>query len=377
MINYFFINNITPDTNLMLSYVLISIFLLTIISLYLNFQAGIQNTFDKILVCFLSYALFHVIYTSIAVNIFSDYTFVDRAAPFGFGYGPLLYFAFMASGGEEKPFASRKRMLLHAIPFLIFVTFYIILLVSPSLRESYLKTYFRGIAFLQPLSMITYAFWCLLYKGVHPEGTFREAKRLIGLVSILLVAIAVFYFILAYNRVVQRHLVRSSLPLLIIYATLLAAVLFAFRYTVKKNFMITPAQPMLSDDEADTLVNAPKYQKSALTQELMDEYELRMEIFLERKLYLNAELTLETLAKELKIPKQHLTQLFSQRLNQNFNRYVNRLRIEYACKLLKDPQQKLKIEEMAFATGFSSKVTFNRCFKAQMGCTPSHYTLNN
>lgn len=360
----------------MLSYVLVTITLLTVISLYLNLKAGLQNIFDKVLVCFLGYALFHVIYTSIAITLFSHYTFVDRAAPFGFGYGPLLYFAFMASGGDEKPFRTKKLMLLHAIPFLLFLTFYIALLALPSFRDSYLKTYFRTIAFSQPLSMITYAFWCLLYKGVYPEGTFREAKRLIGLVSILLVCIAVFYFILGYNRVIQRQFARSHLPLLIIYSTLLAAVAFAFRYTVKRNFVAAPVPSTLTNNEIDTFLESPKYQKSALPKELLDDYERRMGTFLERKLYLDAELTLESLAKELKMPKQHLTQLFSQRLNQNFNRYVNTLRIEYACQLLEDPQQKLTVEEMAFATGFSSKVTFNRCFKAQMGCTPSNYRLN-
>lgn len=357
----------------MLSYVLISIVLLTMISLYLNFQPGLQSIFDKILVCFLGYALFHVLYTSIAVNLFSHYTFVDRAAPFGFGYGPLLYFAFMASGGEEKPFKSKKGMLLHAIPFLIFVLFYITLLVSPSFRESHLKTYFRISSFLQPLSMITYAFWCLLYKGIHPEGTFREAKRLIGLVSVLLVAIAIFYFILAYNRMVQHHFVRSNIPLLIIYSTLLTAVVFAFRYTVKRSFATGDAQSELLGAEVVSPEAGPKYQKSALPKELLDDYEQRIDVLLEKRLYLNAELTLETLAKELKMPKQHLTQLFSQRLEQNFTRYINTLRIDYACKLLKDPNQKLTVEEMAFATGFSSKVTFNRCFKAQVGCTPSNY----
>lgn len=360
----------------MLSYVLVSIVLLTMISLYLNFQAGLHSIFDKILVCFLGYAFFHVVYTSIAVNLFSHYTFVDRAAPFGFGYGPMLYFAFMASGGEEKPFKSKRRMLLHAIPFLIFVTFYITLLASPSFREFHLKTYFRCIAFLQPLSMITYAFWCLLYKGIHPKGTFREAKRLIGLVSILLVAIAVFYFILAYNRVIQRHFVHSNIPLLIIYSTLLTAVVFAFRYTVKRSFMKEDVQPELSGNGAVSSDALSKYQKSALPKELLDDYEQRMDILLERRLYLNPELTLETLAKELRMPKQHLTQLFSQRLHQNFTRYINNLRIDYACKLLKDADQKLTVEEMAFATGFSSKVTFNRCFKTQMGCTPSNYKLN-
>ena len=230
------------------------------------------------------------------------------------------------------------------------------------------------------LSMLTYASISLFYKDrVEQETEFKPAKRLIGLAGILLVIMGIFFFVIVYTGVFQRSLAPSNIPRAIIYTTIFSVVLMVFRYLVLRVVStgslkqdVTP-KDNLNEDNEDS-----RYQKSALSTALLDDYQDRLNGLTERKdIYLNAELSLEILAKELRMPKHHLTQLFNLRIGKNFSQYINSLRIMHACKLLEDVENGLTLEEIAFESGFSSRVTFNRYFKIICGSTPSDYRINN
>lgn len=89
-------------------------------------------------------------------------------------------------------------------------------------------------------------------------------------------------------------------------------------------------------------------------------------------MYRDMNLSLGKLAKKIDAPKHHLTQLLNIRMSTSFNKYINGLRIEYACELLKE-ERKLSMEELAYECGFNSKVSFYRNFKNVTGVTPSEY----
>lgn len=82
------------------------------------------------------------------------------------------------------------------------------------------------------------------------------------------------------------------------------------------------------------------------------------------------ELTLDTLAKELHLSKYYISHIFKERMNIGFNDFINKLRIEHACSLLKESGS---ITDVAFSSGFSSIRTFNRVFLQNMGMTPRDY----
>lgn len=73
----------------------------------------------------------------------------------------------------------------------------------------------------------------------------------------------------------------------------------------------------------------------------------------------------------------HLTQLFNVHLGENFNQYINKFRVNHACELLKNNDEMLSIEQIAFNSGFNSKVSFNRHFKNLLGDTPKEYAGKN
>ena len=52
---------------------------------------------------------------------------------------------------------------------------------------------------------------------------------------------------------------------------------------------------------------------------------------------------------------------------------MNKYRVEYACMMLADADEDIFIEDVAYKSGFNSKVSFNRHFKNIAGCTPKEY----
>mgnify|MGYP002629836244 CR=1 FL=1 len=88
-------------------------------------------------------------------------------------------------------------------------------------------------------------------------------------------------------------------------------------------------------------------------------------------LYLDADLSLQKLASSIKVNPNNLSQVINQVHHKNFNEFINTYRLVEAKKLLKTTS--LKIEGVAFDSGFNSLSTFNAYFKKETGKTPSAY----
>ncbi|MBQ8804297.1 MAG: helix-turn-helix transcriptional regulator [Tyzzerella sp.] len=80
--------------------------------------------------------------------------------------------------------------------------------------------------------------------------------------------------------------------------------------------------------------------------------------------------TLDEMAKELYLSKYYICHMFRERLNVNCKEFVNQLRVEAACDLLK---KDASVTETAYAVGFSSVRTFNRIFSHYMNMSPTDY----
>ena len=89
------------------------------------------------------------------------------------------------------------------------------------------------------------------------------------------------------------------------------------------------------------------------------------------KRYLDPELNISDLAKELNTNRTYISQYLSSVMNTHFYDYINNLRIEHAAILLKDSDE--KIECIATASGYNNTATFRRLFGKIKGCSPSEY----
>jgi len=82
-------------------------------------------------------------------------------------------------------------------------------------------------------------------------------------------------------------------------------------------------------------------------------------------------LSLESTARAMGISRTHLSHIFSQQLRINFRQYINTLRIDRACNLLRDPAY--SVSQVSDLCGFGNPRTFHRAFLAQCHMPPNQY----
>lgn len=95
----------------------------------------------------------------------------------------------------------------------------------------------------------------------------------------------------------------------------------------------------------------------------------------EQRLYLQPDLSVGSLAKQLSVPEHQLRALINKGLGyRNFSQYLLEFRLQHAKTLLTDPNLARKqILAIAMDSGFASLATFNRAFKVEIGITPSDF----
>ncbi|WP_321878371.1 AraC family transcriptional regulator [Paraburkholderia bannensis] len=82
-------------------------------------------------------------------------------------------------------------------------------------------------------------------------------------------------------------------------------------------------------------------------------------------------LRLATLAKASGLSERSLTRHFTQHLGESVGRYINRVRIGHACRMLTDTQAPVSV--IAMRSGFPNAANFNRQFRAFKEMAPLDY----
>ncbi|MEM9779393.1 MAG: helix-turn-helix domain-containing protein [Pseudomonadota bacterium] len=78
-----------------------------------------------------------------------------------------------------------------------------------------------------------------------------------------------------------------------------------------------------------------------------------------RKPYVDPDLTLARLARQLHVPEKSLSRAINKRKGENVSRYINAHRVAHACAML---QKGSSVTEAMLASGFNTKSNFNREF---------------
>jgi AraC-like DNA-binding protein len=98
------------------------------------------------------------------------------------------------------------------------------------------------------------------------------------------------------------------------------------------------------------------------------------ELFENKEIYMNNDLSLSTTASKLKTNTSYLSGLINQDYECNFNQFVNKYRIEKACEYLSNKDKDIySVEGIAKIVGFKSKSVFNQAFKEITGVNPSTF----
>lgn len=90
--------------------------------------------------------------------------------------------------------------------------------------------------------------------------------------------------------------------------------------------------------------------------------------------HLEPELTLRALARRLGVGERDLSHVLNHHLGQHFFDFINAARIAHAMQLIREDGARLKtLIDIAYASGFNSKSSFNTAFKKHAGQTPSAF----
>lgn len=96
-------------------------------------------------------------------------------------------------------------------------------------------------------------------------------------------------------------------------------------------------------------------------------------LVIEQQLFLQPRFGRDELLRMTGIHKNDLSSILQRYANAtNLNDYINRLRVEYAIKLMKG-NKNYSIEAIAGESGFNSRSTFYRAFYKEFGMTPAQY----
>ncbi|TGL56548.1 AraC family transcriptional regulator [Leptospira ognonensis] len=129
-------------------------------------------------------------------------------------------------------------------------------------------------------------------------------------------------------------------------------------------------------DTSEIVSDDPKYQKSFLKEDKLQELGIKLEqILRNEELILDSELNLRKLADLLGVSVHLTSQVMNRYFNQGFIEIIRTRRIEIAKRLLSSSD--LPILRIGYEVGFNSKNAFIRAFKEIESIPPSEYRRLN
>ncbi len=325
---------------------------------------------------------------------FFDNQFSIGLIPLTFGPFLYLYTKYLMF----RRFFFRSKDFLHFFPFLILTALYfmffkeVLVFDGPLILEKDGFVLIRVIyasAFVSSIYFYTFKTLKILKKHRNQlKDRFsyfsenNELNWLYALTSVYALTYIIYIVLGAYNTYIKEQYFDVSY-ISDVFLTIFAFVVSYFGIKQPYLFKVIPETKQdLSEIKEENLEedkeeNKEKYKNSNLSDEQKEEYTTHIYAFMKaEKPYLNAELTVQDLAKQLNISRHHLTEILNNDIGKNFFTFINEYRVEEVKRRLLDPKfEHLTIVAIAFESGFNSKSTFNSIFKQNTEMTPSQWKL--
>ena len=297
--------------------------------------------------------------------------------PLMFLFGPFLLFYVKSMIVENFKF--KKKYLLHIIPFLavsIHRSFTEPVSVTIA-EESTINSGFNYIYYrLKLISIIIYWFVTIVIilkhkKNISNHFSYKSSRLTLSWTWVIaLVYISLFLFPILYATYLKDILHFKNIDTQLFHFNL---TLFSFLI-----ILFGLRQPIIFENRNTSNPNyrkKGKYTRSGLGNKELLEIESKIEIYLkEKKPYLNPEFNLQAMSAELNISRQNLSHVLNEKMNKNFYRLINELRVlEVKKRFEANESNNLTVIGIALESGFNSKASFNRVFKEITGVTPSEY----
>lgn len=215
----------------------------------------------------------------------------------------------------------------------------------------------KSLFFLAAVKMKVYLF--MLIKDIASIWKIRENTNIMAITFIYaMVTIAASFMTLTGYILVSMNLLTAG--------TALMGMIIIVTYIVGQRY---PQFIQILRAE----VEKKQYQRSLLETVDTDRIQAElMRLINEKKIFLDDEMTLPLLAEELEISPHQLSQFLNERLNMNFNSFINKHRVEEAKRLLLEEPER-SILSVSYEVGFNSKSSFYEAFSRFSHCTPQQY----
>lgn len=254
--------------------------------------------------------------------------------------GPCLWFYGITLLEKDKPFP--KRSYLHLIPFALFI---LLIPVIPSDGDFAVFWNYGLVVFHLAVYLILSWAYLLRHRLSSSQKVFHWYRNILTGISL----VWLFYL----GNLLDFNLYYITGPLF--YTFLIYA--FSYLFLNRHNF------------------DLDKYGSSNLDRKASKELHDQVKaLFLEKRLYLDPDISLKKVAEKLSISPRAISQVINQNEQKNFYEFVNQYRIENAMDILTDiGSRSEKIATIAYEVGFGTVTAFNVAFKKKTGETPSEY----
>lgn len=117
-----------------------------------------------------------------------------------------------------------------------------------------------------------------------------------------------------------------------------------------------------------------KYSTTPIQTETKNQFLISIQKVLEEdKIYSDPLISLDKMAKALRIPKHQLSRIINENYGFNFNDLINQYRINEVKQIFCNTKNGDSIIDIAYTVGYNSKSTFNTAFKKFANMTPSEF----
>lgn len=289
--------------------------------------------------------------------------------PLLFAVGPLAYFYLVMISSAD--FYLRFKHVRHFVPAFVTVIILIPEWVLPIdiKRELVLDfldnknfRWLKGLALAGNFSIFVYI--VAIFKEIIPLYPLKggESKYLSGLAMLWLIALGFgFYSILSMNF---SYMVHTNIMIVVSVAYL---------------YLISEHNPRFLSQLSSSMrarKYSGKYEKSLLKNLDLEGLDYNLQSLLEEEgMFLKEDLSLQSVAERLGLSSHQLSQYLNEHKQMNFNAFINRYRVEAACKMLLEEKEKTVLN-IALDVGFNSLSTFNEAFRKVMGVAPTLYRKN-
>ena len=334
------------------------------------------NVFLSILLLAMSFSILHIMY---AGTIFSHFSIAvyPLGDPTFFLIAPLLWFYVNELRGHKVILSFR--LILHFIPFIaiIFSSLLVKDLSPAHPLVNYLDAHQRSLSilfwFLLVIQFSGYLYFVhkkwLVYQQVMEQEVSNTEYVNIAWVRFFMSVFLLINFFFLFTLFAQIHL-GNLFWLSKTISVIFSLSIFALGY---KGIL---QKEIFHIDREVNLLNTPGPSPGILVRQPDEELINRLLRYMEdRKPYLDPELTLSSLAKDLTLSRSLLSQLINEGMGDNFYNFINKYRVEQVKLFMVDPSMKnFSLLGIALEAGFKSKSTFNLIFKRFTGLTPTEYS---